>query len=139
MNFFEQELRALAAESDLLDDARYIGRACYARISDNIRAKLQFITMGHADRYEALKITLINNREGEIDSNIVRFRDIWGPKAVGNPNFREGLYPHIWTSYGKSEWYIYQPKIVDYEKLAYSLDEYLEMFSEDMEHGQTMA
>lgn len=138
MNFFEKELKKLVGQSNALADPRYIGRACYGRVSENIRVKLQFITMGTHEHYEALKATLINNTEGEIDSSIVRFRDIWGIKPSDNPNFRDGVNPHIWTYQGKSEWYVYEPTPADYEKLADNVDEYLEMFSEDMECGQSM-
>ena len=136
MNFFEQELRKLVGQSNALTDPRYVGRACYGRVSENIRAKLQYVTMGYADHYEALQITLINNTEGEIDRALIRFRDLWGSKPSSNPNFREGVYPHACTYNGKSEWYVYQPTPRDYEMLANSMDEYLELFSEDMEQGQ---
>jgi hypothetical protein len=136
VNFFEQELRKLVGQSNALSDPRYIGRACYGRVSDNIRAKLHFVTMGYADRYEALKISLINNTEGEIDRSLIRFRDLWGIKPSSNPNFRDGISPHAWTYNGESEWYVYQPTPSDYEILADSMDEYLELFSEDMEQGQ---
>ena len=140
MNFFEQELRKLAGQSDTLADPRFVGRACYGRVSDNIRAKLQFVTMGYADHYEALKVNLINNTEGEIDSSIIRFKDAWGIKPSDNPNFKDGVSPHIWTYNGNSEWYGYTPTPADYEVLAGEVDEYLELFSEDMEqeNGQTM-
>jgi len=136
MNFFEQELRKLVGQSNALSDPRYIGRACYGRVSDNIRAKLEFITMGTYEKYEALKTTLINNTEGEIDCNTIPFRDVWGVKKFAN--FPEGIAPHIWTYNGKTEWYGFEPNPADYEMLADSLDEYLELFSEDMEYGQTM-
>jgi hypothetical protein len=136
MNFFEHELRKLVGQSNALADPRYIGRACYGRVSDSIRAKLQFVTMGHADHYEALQMTLINNTEGEIDRSLIRFRDLWGQKPSSNPNFPDGVYPHVWTYQGKSEWYVYKPDPADYEMLADSMDEYLELFSEDMEQGQ---
>jgi hypothetical protein len=141
MNFFEQELRKLVGRSDALDDPRYIGRACYGRVSGNIRAKLQFVTMGHADHYEGLKVTLLNNTEGEIDTNIIRFKDLWGAKPVNNRNFPDGVTPYIWTYNGESEWYVYKPTPADYEMLADNVAEYLELFSEDMEQnsGQTMA
>ena len=138
MNFFEKELRKLVGQSNALADPRYIGRACYGRVSDNIRVKLQFVTMGTHEKYEALQATLINNTEGEIDRSVIRFKDIWGAKPVSNPNFKDGVYPHIWTYQGKSEWYAYEPTPADYETLADSVDEYLEMFNEDMEYGQTM-
>jgi len=138
MNFFEQELRKLVGQSNALADPRYIGRACYGRVSDNIRAKLQFVEMGYGSKYEGLKVTLLNNTEGEIDTNIIRFKDIWGIKTT--KNFPNGVAPHISTYQGESSWYAYQPTPADFELLADSVDEHLEMFSEDMEQnsGQTM-
>lgn len=136
MNFFEKELRKLVGQSNALADPRYIGRACYGRVSGNIRAKLQFVTMGTHEKYEALQATLINNTEGEIDRSVIRFKDIWGTKKF--TNFPEGINPHIWTYQGKSEWYGFEPNPADYEILADSVDEYLGLFSEDMEYSQTM-
>lgn len=135
MNFFEKELRKLG-QSKLLSDPRYIGRACYGRVSDNVRVKLQFVTMGYHEKYEALKATLINNTEGTIDQTIIRFKDIWG--TVKFANFPEGIAPHIWSYQGKHEWYGIEPNPADYEILTDSLDEYLEMFSEDLEYDQRM-
>ena len=127
MNFFEQELRKLVGQSNALADPKYIGRACYGRVSDNIRAKLQFVEMGHADHYVGLKVTLLNNTEGEIDTNIIRFKDIWNDDN-----------PHIWRSGNDHGWYGYKPTPADFEMLADSFDEHLEIFSEDIEYGQTM-
>ena len=138
MNFFEQELRKLVGQSNALADPRYIGRACYGKVSDNIRAKLQFVTMGTHEHYEALQVKLLNNTEGEIDTNIIRFKDVWGVKKFAD--FPEGISPHIWTYNGKTEWYGFEPNPADYELLADSVDEHLEMFGEDMnqDSGQTM-
>ena len=110
----------------------------YGRVSDNIRIKLQFITMGYADHYEALKTTLINNNEGEIDTNVIRLNDIWGVKASANPNFRDGVSPRIGIYQGEFEWYGFEPSPTDYVILAESVDDYLELFSEDIEYGQSM-
>lgn len=48
-------------------------------------------------------MTLLNRREGEIDSSLLRFRDLWGMKKVSNPNFREGVSPHLWLNNGKAD------------------------------------
>ena len=117
----------------ILDDVRFVGRACYGRVSENIRAKLQFVTMGIADHYEALQVTLINNTEGEIDHSVLRFKDVWGMLPTANPSFSQGVAPHIWTHNGKSEWYAAQPGPAECEALADDVDGYLELFSEDME------
>ena len=42
MTFYEQELRKIVGER--YPDATYVGRACYVRLSDMNRAKIQFVT-----------------------------------------------------------------------------------------------
>ena len=42
MTFYEQELRKIVGEQ--YQDATYVGRACYVRLSDMNRAKIQFVT-----------------------------------------------------------------------------------------------
>lgn len=37
---------------------------------------------------------------------------------MNNPNFREGVIPHIWTNEGKDQWYAYQPVKSDYRKVT---------------------
>ena len=132
MNFFEKELRKLVGQSETLADPRYIGRACYGRVSDDVRIKLEFVIMGTHDQYEALKATLINNTEGMIDSNSIILRDIWEQDSDRR------IRPQICSYDGKYKWYEYQPTPADYESLASSVDDYIEMFGGDMEYGQTM-
>ena len=100
------------------------------RLGGDNRVKLQFVTLGHADHYAALKATILNRSEGEVDTLLFRFEDIWGKKQVSNPNFREGVIPHIWTSDSKSDWYIYRPTDADTKKLAAEVGAYLEVFTD---------
>ena len=136
MNFYEQELRKLAGQSNALTDPKFVGRVCYGRVSDNIRAKIEFDDMVYGKQYDAIKVTLLNNSEGVIDSNIIYFEDIWGAKKT--KNFPEGKVPYISTYREETAWYAYKPTPADYEILANSMDEHLEMFSEDINIGQSM-
>lgn len=141
MNFFEQELRKIMNRSSLAADASYVGRSCFVTLNPDLRAKLTFITMGIASHYEAMKMTILNRKEGEVDNTILRFSDLWGKKQVTNPNFKSGILPHIWDDYGSPKWYVYQPEPADYQLLAKSVDEYLQVFQtqEMSEHpGQQM-
>ena len=52
MTFYEQELRKIIGEQ--YPDATYVGRACYVRLSDMNRAKIQFATGIVANQYNAL-------------------------------------------------------------------------------------
>ena len=45
-----------------------------------------------------------------------------------NPNFREGVTPHIWDCYGKLEWYAYRPTDADYETIRQAAGQYLDVF-----------
>lgn len=68
MNFFEQELRKIMARSDMSANASYVGRSCFVGINADLRVKLTFITMGIASHYEALKMTILNRKEGDVCS-----------------------------------------------------------------------
>ena len=49
MTFYEQELRKIVGER--YPDATYVGRACYVRLDEMNRAKIQFVTTGIANQY----------------------------------------------------------------------------------------
>ena len=68
MTKFEQELRKLFDHDKLFSDVRFVGNTCYGRLTDQIRVKVSFQTGIVADRYDRLKITLLNRNEGPIDS-----------------------------------------------------------------------
>ena len=62
---------------------------------------------------------------------------------VNNPNFRDGVIPHMWDDYGKVDWYVYNPNSRDYQKLIDAVSDYLEVFQEqsqtaDQQWQQTM-
>ncbi len=134
MNFFEQELRKLFADSDALRDIRFTGRVCVARLTDTTNVKLEFVTLGHADHYEGIKATVLNRREGQIDSTVLRFADLLGRKPVpGNPNFTGGVIPHVIKLSDKYAWYAYTPTPRDFEIIAETMDSYLEVFAEPVQ------
>lgn len=136
MTVFEQELRKFFDHDSVFADARFAGNVCYGRLNEDVRIKARFVTCGYADNYEALKVTLINRREGEIDSSLLRFRDLWGMKKVDNPNFREGVSPHLWMSNGKAKWYAYKPNEADRQKLKAAVQTYLGVFQEPVQSQQ---
>ena len=130
MNFFEQELQRLVKNCPELKNPVFAGRACFAELGGDVRVKLQFVTTGHADHYEAVKATVLNRTQGEVDTALLRFQDSWGKKAVRNPNFREGIIPYIWTDSGKSDWYVYQPTVADFRQLAAEVNAYAGVFAD---------
>ena len=105
MNFFESELKKIMGDSAILKDQKYVGRMCYGTIGGDLRARVEFVTLGVSNHYAGIKASVINRKEGVVDSILLRFSDIWGKPKVSNPNFKEGVNPHIWTDNGKSDWY----------------------------------
>ena len=97
MTFYEQELRKIIGEQ--YPDATYVGRACYVRLSDMNRAKIQFVTGIVSNQYNALQMTILNRSEGQVDTLRLRFSDLLGTKVTSNPNFRNGVDPHIRSVY----------------------------------------
>lgn len=105
-----------------------MGSACYGRLSDDLRVKLQFATLGTSGKYEGIKATILNRREGTVDQAVFRFSDVLGVKQVSNPNFPKGIIPYAWTYDGKTEWYVYHPSQADYKQLGGAVEEYCSVF-----------
>ena len=45
MNFFESELKKIMGNSNILKDQKYVGRMCYGTISEDLRARVEFVTL----------------------------------------------------------------------------------------------
>lgn len=131
MTAFEQELRKIV--SPRYPDATYVGRACYVRLSEMNRAKIQFISTHIASQYDALRLTILNRDEGAVDNLVLRFSDLLGKKHTSNPNFRDVVIPHLWDDCGKVAWYVYQPSSRDYQELSDAVGSYLEVFQEQVQ------
>jgi hypothetical protein len=128
-SFFEQELWHLFGDGKTFDNPACSGRACLGTLGQDLRVRAQFITTGYADHYDSLKITVLNRTDGPVDTLVLKLKDLLGKKSVpGNPNFREGVSPHIWDNYGKQEWYAYHPTAADYEVIRQAAKQYLDVF-----------
>ena len=130
MNFFESELKKIMGDSAILKDQKYVGRMCYGTIGGDLRARVEFVTLGVSNHYAGIKASVINRKEGVVDSILLRFSDIWGKPKVSNPNFKEGVNPHIWTDNGKSDWYVFYPGAAEYRKAADTLENYMSVFQD---------
>ena len=141
MTKFEEELRRLFDHDAVFSHTRFVGNACYGRLTDQIRVKIGFQKGFVADQYDRLKVTLLNRNEGVIDSIVLKFADVWGMKKVSNPNFPQGVCAHLWKDGNTVDWYVYHPTEADYQKLAAAVKTYLEVFQEPVEElkmGQNM-
>lgn len=128
-NFFERELRQLFDDGQIMDDPTYSGRSCFGTLGKDLRVRVQFVTSGYADHYDSLKITVLNRTDGPVDTLVLKLRDLLGKKPVpSNPNFRNGVAPHIWDDCGKADWYVYHPTAADYETIRQAAGQYLAVF-----------
>ncbi len=127
-NFFEQELRKLFGGGEIIRSPSFTGRACLGTLGKDLRVRAQFVTSGYADHYDTLKITILNRTDGPVDTMTLKLKDVLGKKSVSNPNFRDGIYPHIWDDYGKADWYVYRPTAEDYQTIRQAAGEYLGVF-----------
>ena len=127
--FFEQELRKLFADGTIIRDPVFVGRACLGSLDRNRQVRAEFVTLGHADHYAALRLTLLDNNHGVVDRLILRFKDIWGKKKIpNNPYLRDGVAPHIWVDGDRIDWYAYHPSQEDYQQLRQIASDYVETF-----------
>lgn len=138
MNYFEQELRRLFGNDTAISDKRFVGRAFFGKLTGNLRVRIEFVTLGIADHYEAIKATIINRNDGPVDSITLRFSDLLGKKAVSNPNFKNGVTPYIWRYGEEISWYVYKPTKLDYDQISEAINGYLDVYREpkqDMEQS----
>ena len=128
MNFFENNLRKMFENSEVIDDPYFCGNCMIGRLDEDVRIKVRFTTQGVSDNYPALAAKILNRAEGEIDSQHFKFSDILGTR--GGDNYKE---VHAWTYNGETEWYGYQPTVADMDKIAGAVESYAAMFqAEDM-------
>ena len=84
---------------------------------------------------------LLGMKPVEFTDMVVKFGDVWGLKKTTNPNFRDGVNPHIWSDGKEIGWYVYQPEKEDYKVLSEAVKTYLQVFQEPeeaMQMGQKM-
>ena len=138
-SFYEQELQKLFADGKIISEPKFVGRSCTGKLDADLRVRVQFVTSGFADHYDAISVTVLNRTDGVVDRLRIRLRDVLGKKQVqGNPNFPNGVSPHIWEDSGNAEWYAFRPSSADYTAIRQAVGEYLDVFREQIierEHG----
>lgn len=128
-SFFEQELRKVFGDGQVIRDPTYSGQSCFGTLGDDLRVRAQFISTHISNEYDALKLTVLNRTEGPVDTLALNLKDLLGKKPVpGNPNFPNGVDPYIWVDGGKLEWYAFQPSAADYETIREAARQYLNVF-----------
>ncbi|MDO5576691.1 MAG: hypothetical protein Q4F84_06385, partial [Fibrobacter sp.] len=74
------ELNKIFGNDAVFDNTRFVGRACYGSLGDDLKASAQFVSLNIQSQYDALKINIINRTEGVVDSVTIRFKELWGNK-----------------------------------------------------------
>ena len=129
MNFFTKELQKIVAGCKNIHQPKFVGRECVGRLNDDITIKLSFDSQGYAGHYSALKIRLINRHEGELDSQILRFGELWENRNS----------PHAWDDGGNPRWYGFTPTKEQYRALSSEINDYLDCFIEpEQEENQSI-
>lgn len=146
---FKDELQKIFGYDEILSDTKYVGRACFGSLGKDTRMKAEFITTTTSGNYDALRMHILNRRDGEIDALTIRFNETWGTKTVSNGSYRRTIEPHLWQNDGNLAWYSYEPTYSDIEKLATEVKEYADVFrepifdetmemEEELDEGMTM-
>ena len=135
MNNFERELRRIVGRCEYIRNPKYVGRASVGRLDDDIVVKMEFESTMIRDKYNALRVTLMNRSEGKIDTQLIRFNELWGVKSFNGND----IDPHIWKYNDEVSWYCYTPTNAELKALSQSVDEYLSCFIEpEMEETEEM-
>ena len=124
-NFFQNELKTLLNRQTAFKKATYAGRAAFLPLSGNRRARIEFVTRGTADHYEALQITILDKNLGRIDRLWLRFKDYCASQKGGCSGT---VIPHIWVYNGKAEWYR-APSQTELSDLAKDAHDYVMVFA----------
>lgn len=128
MNVFEKSLRELFDKSQLLQDPKYTGRTCLARLDKDLRVKLSYVENGVAGEYTAICASIINRTDGLVDKQTFRFRDMVPARSRETLFGRD--YPYIWIRDGKAEWYGQPLTQKEQRQVRDAILDYVEMYLE---------
>lgn len=125
MTFFEKELRKVIEPLKL--GAAYVGgKSAYISLGD-VKIRVDFNYSHVFNNYDELLVKVINKKDGAVDVITIKFRDVWGKRPTTNPNFRDGVFPHIWVD-READWYVYHPTASDYEILTNEVKKLVDIY-----------
>ena len=134
MNFFEKEMRQMFDDEDIFHDAKFVGKTMLAKLDDDLRIKLQFVSSHISGQYDTVQMSIINRVEGVVDKQNFKFSDIVGPY---NRPGREPLNHHMWEYQGKPEWYT-PITLAEKAQIADTVIGYAEMYQDQSMTGPVM-
>lgn len=136
-NFYESQLKRMFEQSELLSaDAVFSGKAMISKIGEDLRAKVEFVTAGVHKNYEGLKTSIINRKEGVVDSHTIMFHEVIGMKGSS-----QDIKPHVWEGGGTPEWFVYKPTYSEMKAIGSKVEDYISMYADQEmteNHGMKM-
>ena len=129
-----EELKKMFEGRIAMQDMHYVGKACYGRLEENLRGKIE-LGQGFMDNgYTRLTISVLERTNGLVDQMKFLISDVTGLKQeidgerIAGPELR---------SYKDSVWWNCKMEEVDYQKIAEAVNGYLSLFQlEELVHGQ---
>lgn len=116
---------------DCLTDKRYVGRSFYGVIDKDLRFKAAFDNNNNRDReYFALNTEIIRRDGGIVDTNSIRFVDVWGYKKSTTAFYIDVLPPHLLQEVNKLEWYDYKPTETDMKMLSNEISDFISIYKD---------
>ena len=105
-----------------------MGKTMMAKLDDDLRVKISFVECGCHETYEALRVRVINRNEGEVDTQIFKFRDLLTRgRTLAISDFGDG-----------PTWRLQKPLQSDYIKIVAALHNYIAMYAPVMEQESDM-
>lgn len=129
-----EELKKMFEGRIAMQDMHYVGKACYGRLEENLRGKIE-LGQGFMDNgYTRLTISVLERTNGLVDQMKFLISDVTGLKQeidgerIAGPELR---------SYKDSVWWNCEMEETDYQKIAEAVNGYLSLFQlEELVHGQ---
>lgn len=127
MSFYETELKKMIRGIPFIQSHTLAGKSILGKLDRDLRVKISLVTTGIAEHYDALKVHIINRTEGEVDIQLVKFRDI----------LSNGKYIVIVEGRDGPTWGLNNPLQSDYIKINQFLHNYLSYFAPEQEPEET--
>ena len=67
MNFFENEMRKMFEETDIVTDKKFTGKTMLGKLDDDKLLKLQFISTNSYEHCDAILVSIIWKNKGVLD------------------------------------------------------------------------
>ena len=128
-----EELKKMFEGRIAMQDMHYVGKACYGRLDENLRGKIE-LGQGFLDSgYTRLTVSVLERTNG-LDQMKFLISDVTGLKQENDGERMAG--PEL-SSYKDSAWWNCEMEEADYQKIAEAVNGYLSLFqSEELAQGQ---